>query len=71
MPRRLSQKDEKRLQEALDELLKGQHPSIRTAAEAHDVNHVTLDHRMKGGRSITEAHDDHQNLSIAEEKALS
>ena len=74
MPRCLSQKvmeNEKRLQEALDELLKGKHPSVRAAAKAHDVNHVTLGRRMKGGRSIAEAHEDHQNLSIAEEKALS
>jgi hypothetical protein len=74
IPCRLSQKvieNEKRLQEALDELLKGQHPSIRTTAEAHDLNHVTLGRRMNGGRSIVEAREGHQNLSIAEEKALS
>ena len=74
MPRCLSQQvfeNEKRLQEALKELLNDQHPSVRAAAEAHNVNHITLGRRMKGGRSIAEAHGDHQNLSIAEEKALS
>src|SRR5271169_1134092 len=74
MPRCLSQKvieKEKRLQEALNELLKGQHPSVYATAEAHDINHVTLDCRLKGRKSIAEAHGGHQNLSIAEEKALS
>src|SRR5436190_23440848 len=74
MPRRPSQKvieNEKKLQEALDELLKDQYPSIHATAKAHDINHVILSHRMKGGRSIAESREDHQNLSRAEEKALS
>ena len=37
----------------------------------HDINHVTLGHRMKGGKSIAESHEDQQNLSIPEENALS
>lgn len=74
MPHRPSQKtieNDKRIQEALDGLLKDQYPSVRAAVKAHDVNHVTLNNRMKGGRSIAESREDHQNLSIAEEKALS
>ncbi len=74
MPHHPSQnviENEKKLQEALYKLLKGQYSSIHAAAKAHDINHVTLGRRMKGGKSIAESCEDQQNLSIVEENALS
>ena len=73
MPQRLSQRvmdNEKRIQEALDGLRKGQYSSVRAAAKAHDVSHATLNRRTNGGKSIAESREGQQNLSIAEEKAL-
>jgi len=62
--------NEKRIQEALDGLRKGQYSSVRAAAKAHDVSHATLNRRINGGKSIAESREDQQNLSIAEEKAF-
>ena len=59
--------NEKRIQEAIDGLRKGQYSSIHAAAKAHDVSHVTLNRRMNGGKSIAESREEQQNLSIAEE----
>jgi len=63
--------NEKQIQAAIDGLRKGQYSSVRAAAKAHDVSHVTLNRRMNGGKSIAESREEQQNLSIAEEKALS
>ena len=73
MPRHPSERiieNEKKIQQAIDEFLKGEYPSIRAAAKAHNLNHVTLGNRLKGARSIAEAHEYDQNLTKAEEKAL-
>ena len=72
MPRRPSERiiENEKIQQAIDEFLKGQYPSIRAAAKAYNLNHVTLANRLKGGRSIAEAHEQDQNLTKAEEKAL-
>ena len=71
MPRRPSQKvieNEKRLQETLDKLLKNQYPFIHTTIKAHNINHITLDHRIKREKFIAETHENHQNLSRMKEK---
>ena len=73
MPQCLSQRvmdNEKRIQEALDALRKGQYSSVRAAATAYGLSHTTLNRRTNGGKSIAESREGQQNLSIAEEKAL-
>jgi len=73
MPRCLSERiieNEDKIQKAVEELSQGKFPSVRAAAKAHDVSHVTLGRRLKGGRSMHEAHEDEQTLTKAEEKAL-
>jgi len=45
MPCRSSQRvtdNEERIQKAIDRLRKGQYSSVRAAAKAHDISHVTL-----------------------------
>ena len=73
MPRRLSERiieNEKKIQQAVAELSKGQYSSVRAAAKAYNISHATLARRVQGGRSIAEAHEEEQNLTKAEEKAL-
>ena len=73
MPRRPSQKvieNEKRLQETLDKLLKNQYSFIYTIIKAHDINHITFNHKMKKKKFIAEIYKNHQNLSKIKEKAF-
>ena len=62
--------NEKRIQEALDRLRKGQYLSVHAAARAHNVNHGTLNSRKNSGKSIAESRQVQQNLSITEENTL-
>ena len=39
---------EDRIQEAIRSFLAQEHPSIRAAAAANDVNHTTVSRRLKG-----------------------
>ena len=73
MPARKSQKRaeaDRRIEKALEELLSGQFQSIREAARANDVSHVTLLRRMEGGKSTAESREPQQILTIPEENAL-
>ena len=73
MPARKSQKraeSDNRIEKALEELSSGQFRSIRAAARANDVSHVTLLRRMDGGKSTAESREPQQILTIPEENAL-
>ena len=61
---------DKRIQKALNELLRGQFQSVREAARANNVAHTTLLRRMDGGKSTAESRQSQQILTIPEENAL-
>jgi hypothetical protein len=55
---------------AIDCIKKGQFPSARAAAEALDVNHVTVSRRMSGTPSRDNSHSNQKNLSDWEAEVL-
>jgi len=44
--------NEKKIQQAINEFLKGQYPSIRAAAKAYNLNHLPLPIGLKGGDQL-------------------
>jgi helix-turn-helix, Psq domain len=61
---------EQKIQQALEDLRTQKFPSVRAAAKAHGVNHVTLNRRSKGGISKQEARLAQQLLSQHQEGLL-
>ena len=73
MPARKSQKRaeaDKRIEQALNQLARGQFQSVREAARANNVAHSTLLQRMHGGKSTAESREPQQILTIPEEHVL-
>lgn len=61
---------DRKVEIALKEYREGKHESERAAAKAHGIPPSTFNNRVKGGKSVAEAHEPFQRLSTAEEKAL-
>jgi hypothetical protein len=61
---------EQKIQQALEDLRAQKFPSVRAAAKAHGINHVTLNRRSKGGISKQEARLAQQLLSQHQEGLL-
>ena len=55
---------------ALQEYREGKFESERAAAKAHGINVATFNNRVRGGKSMAEAHEPFQRLSAAQEEAL-
>ena len=73
MPACKSQKvaeNNEKIQAAINDMQNDEDLSIREAAKWHRVNRITRGRRLKGGKSIAEAIQQYQHLSIPQEKAL-